>query len=56
MADDDHGPWLVQVDPDGWLTLPAAALRRLGISEGGEVEIELLADGAAAIRPAGTSD
>jgi bifunctional DNA-binding transcriptional regulator/antitoxin component of YhaV-PrlF toxin-antitoxin module len=56
MTNEDHGPWIVQVDADGWLTLPPAALRRLGICEGGVVEIELLDGGTIAIRPAERMD
>jgi antitoxin component of MazEF toxin-antitoxin module len=41
----------VQLHYDGWVTLPAAALKKLGLSTGDRLEAEV-ADGAIVLRPA----
>ena len=44
----------VRMNHDGWLALPAAVRRRLGLAMGAELQVEV-ADGAIILRPAGVA-
>ena len=44
----------VRLSYDGWLALPAAVRRKLGLSTGYQLELELVA-GAIVLRPAGVA-
>src|SRR3954463_10688464 len=45
----------IQVHYDGWLALPEAVRRKLGVGTGDRLEVEI-ADGAVVLRPARRAD
>jgi AbrB family looped-hinge helix DNA binding protein len=47
------GVTILKLHDDGWLALPAAARRKLGLATGDLLEVELARDGAILLRPAG---